>query len=138
MSTNPPPAAAPTETIAAVSDAHPGIKEDRKARRLRKLKADLIRVFLMSGGATVILMVSPILAEWVGHPEFAPLGMWTGLTLYGVAMSHLLRRALFPYLDMKGVAARACETPFGAGFVFVGVCMVLSSLLSLMNSITRG
>jgi len=112
--------------------------ETRQQRFLRKLKNDAVRVFWLSLAATVILLVSPVIAEFSSHPELAPFGMWTGLTLYGVAISHVLRRALFPYLDMKGVAGRACESPVGAGLVFLGVCVVLSSLLGLMNSITRG
>lgn len=139
MTTKPPQSTTETAPplVAAVAGAHPETKETRKARRLRKLKEDLIRVFLMVAAATIVLLVSPLLAEAVGHPELSPLGMWTGLTIFGVAISHILRRALFPYLDMKGVAARACEAPFGAGMVFLGVCLVLSSLLSLMTSITR-
>ncbi len=67
-------------------------------------------------------------------------GVSTGMMLMGlavgliaVAASHFSRKGLFDYLDMKVLADRACETPQGAGLVFVGVCIVLYGLLGVFG-----
>ncbi len=46
-----------------------------------------------------------------------------------VAMAHVMRRILFHYLDMEEVENRASETSTGAGLVFLGMCLLISSFV---------
>lgn len=46
-----------------------------------------------------------------------------------VAMAHLVRRVLFPHLDLSAACERASETPSGAGLVFLGVSILLSAVV---------
>jgi multisubunit Na+/H+ antiporter MnhB subunit len=58
-------------------------------------------------------------------------GMATGII--AVAMSHISRKGLFDYINLEEFAKRAYESPIGAGIVFMGVCMVVSSLLMVFG-----
>lgn len=67
-------------------------------------------------------------------------GLMTGMLVMAlatpvlaVAFSHLARKGLFDYLDLKTVADKAQQEPTGAGLVFVGVCIVLAALLGLFG-----
>jgi len=98
---------------------------------------DVIRVATMTAVAVVLLLVSTPIAQALGEPAIAPWGMFAGLATFGVALSHVFRRALFPYLDLRATAYRACTTSEGAGRVFLGVCIVLASLLLLMGGVAK-
>lgn len=52
-----------------------------------------------------------------------------GITILVSAVSHLIRKILFPYIDLEYVVERATQTANGAMGVFVGVCMVLSTII---------
>jgi len=65
-----------------------------------------------------------------------PLGTTTGwgaLAFNGfsilavVIFSHVTRRVLFPYLDLKRFAHKAMESATGAGIVVLAVCIVIAS-----------
>jgi hypothetical protein len=53
--------------------------------------------------------------------------------LVAVAMTHLVRKGLFDYLDMKTLMDKAMLEPTGAGLVFVGVCLVIFGLLGVFG-----
>lgn len=103
----------------------------------QRIKVDVLRVLSLAAFATVVLLYSTPFAVWVGEPEFAPLGLVTGNALYMAALSHALRRLLFPYVDLKEYAARAKDSPLGAAVVFVGVCIVLYGLFGLFSAGAR-
>ena len=46
-----------------------------------------------------------------------------------VAMTHVIRRVLFHYVDMELLALIAQHSATGAGLTFVGVCIVLASII---------
>lgn len=46
-----------------------------------------------------------------------------------VAMTHVIRRIIFHYLDMELLALIAQHSATGAGLTFVGVCIVLASII---------
>lgn len=103
----------------------------------QRVPMDVMRVASMIAVAVALLFGSTPLALVVGEPALAPWGMLAGLSTFGVALSHVFRRALFPYLDLKEVAIRAQAHPVGAGLVFMGVCAVLASLLLLMGTAAK-
>jgi hypothetical protein len=51
-----------------------------------------------------------------------------------VWFAHLARKALFDYLDMGEIFAKARQTATGAGLVFLGICIVIFGLLGLFGS----
>jgi hypothetical protein len=104
---------------------------------MKRFKSDIARVAGLFFAATLLVMISAPLAELIGEPAYAPWLLFAGLALYGVALSHILRRVLFPYIDLKSVADRAQCSPEGAGLVFLGVCIVLSSFILLMGNVVH-
>lgn len=51
-----------------------------------------------------------------------------------VLFAHLARKALFDYLDMGEIFAKAKQTATGAGLTFLGICIVIFGLLGLFGS----
>lgn len=52
-----------------------------------------------------------------------------GIILALVGLTHLLRKILFPYIDMEIVAYKAQETPSGAATVFLSITILLSVII---------
>ena len=79
--------------------------------------------------AAVILL--GLLAMWaLGTAEGWGALVFSGLTILAVvAFSHIVRRLLFPYLDLKTFAARARNEPIATSLVFASVCLVLAAVI---------
>lgn len=103
----------------------------------RRLLRDLTRAAIPFALGLLMIYIAEPLAKLLGLPALAPASVLGGMTACGVALSHPLRRMLFPYLDLGGVARKASETSEGAGRVFVGVCIVLAALLLTLGSSAR-
>lgn len=104
---------------------------------MKRFQSDARRVgFLLSVASLMVALAAP-LARAIGMPEISPWGLFAGLALYGVALSHMLRRALFPYLDLREISNKAGRSAQGAGLVFLGVCVVLSAFILLMGNVAR-
>jgi len=52
-----------------------------------------------------------------------------GITILVSAVSHVIRKILFPYVDLGEVYSKALETPAGAAGIFVSVTMILSVII---------
>lgn len=98
---------------------------------------DGVRVLGLVAAASGMLAIDEPLARALHRPELAPWLMFAGLALYGAALSHVLRRVFFPYVDLKVVALEARKGSTGAGLVFLGVCIVLAVVLAMMTSVAR-
>jgi uncharacterized membrane protein len=46
-----------------------------------------------------------------------------------VAVAHVIRRVMFPYLDLEEVENQASASPIGAGLVFLGTSLLVSSVI---------
>ncbi len=101
------------------------------------IKRDGVRVFLLFSAASVMLAVDEPLAMALKRPEMAPWLMFAGLALYGVGLSHVLRRLLFPYIDLRTLVTDARRGNTGAGLVFLGVSFVIGVLLFMMTSLAK-
>lgn len=101
---------------------------------LYRIRKDLFRFAIATLLATAILFASTPLATMLEQPAIAVTGMWTAMSIYGVGLVPLLRRLLFPYLDLKTVVWQAMRTPEGPGRIFVGVCIVIAALLMTMGA----
>lgn len=52
-----------------------------------------------------------------------------GITIVISAVSHIIRKILFPYIDLKSFASKALETSTGAGMVFFSISLILSVII---------
>jgi len=104
---------------------------------MSRIGVDFSRVAGVFIVATILVAVSVPLADLIGEPVYAPWLLFAGLALYGVGLSHILRRVLFPYIDLRSFSESARREPTGAGLVFVGVCLVLAAFVSLMGNVVH-
>jgi|WetSurMetagenome_2_1015567.scaffolds.fasta_scaffold195427_2 hypothetical protein len=44
-------------------------------------------------------------------------------------ITHLTRRLLFPYIDLKRFSDKALSDPLSAGMVFFGVCLIIATTI---------
>ena len=101
------------------------------------IKHDLFRVGVLSAIAVVMLVSSVPIALLLDEPALAPWGLFCALALFGIAVSHIMRRLLFPSIDLGEYAQAAKGSPQGAGLVFLGVCLALASLFLLMGNLVH-
>lgn len=99
--------------------------------------SSLLRTGLRDAPRILAIVVAVILTIWlsgwlpkaVGLPELAPLLTTVYVVLILIAFGHFARRALFHKLDLQGIGLRALDSPIGAGMVFIGICLVLCTIL---------
>lgn len=53
----------------------------------------------------------------------------TSIVLTVAGISHIIRRILFPSIDLKVFAREALYQPLASAIVFLGVCIVLSTFI---------
>ena len=53
----------------------------------------------------------------------------TSIVLAVAGISHIIRRILFPSIDLKEFAREALNHPLSSAIVFLGVCIVLSTFI---------
>ena len=78
-------------------------------------------------------------AQVTGIPALAPWSLFIGGSFFVFAITHVLRRLYFPHLDMQAIAKDAIEgvSGVGAGLVFVGICMVICALITMLGAAIR-
>ncbi len=90
---------------------------------------DILRILIL----IVLLGVLSLPDVWELLPDklshFYSVFVSTSLVVFTAAVSHITRRVLFPYLDLKELSKRAFETPTGAAIVFLSVSMVVTALI---------
>ena len=60
-----------------------------------------------------------------------------GISLGLAVVSHLIRKAFFPYIDLKVHAQKALETPLSAGLVVLGICYLLATVFQASISLLK-
>lgn len=94
---------------------------------LRLVMKDLKRWAVLTVVAGVILAASSPLALRLDEPMIGWAGSLTALSLFGGGFIPIMRRILFPYIDLKQVfTAAMIKDP---GRVFQGMCMVVAALV---------
>lgn len=99
----------------------------------RKRWADTKRILVMLACSLGALRGSTPLAQLLGMPEIAWLGMLIGTGFASAAASHVARRLFFPRLDLQALAIAAARSG-QAGQVVLGICIVLAALVLAMGS----
>lgn len=95
----------------------------------RKRWADLARTVGLIALGLLMFYGSTPFAKWLGESSLSYLGYICGILVLLVGITHPLRRMLFPYIDLRRVAAQAVKDPVGAGLVFLGMCFVIGCLI---------
>lgn len=93
------------------------------------LWSDALRVSGILIAAIIVLLSSPFVAGALGEPGIEVFGVYTAMLLGGVAVAHVVRRLLFPGIGMRRTANDASTSPVGSGLVFIGICIVLASVI---------
>lgn len=62
-------------------------------------------------------------------PVLLTLGYSLAAMFVIVGMAHVIRRVLFPYLDLEEVENQASLTSTGAGLVFLGTTILVSAVI---------
>lgn len=96
---------------------------------VRDLWSDAWRVAGILIVALLVMFASPFIAGALREPGIEVFGLYASLTLGGVAVSHVARRLLFPGIGMRRTAKEASITPVGSGLVFLGICIVLATVI---------
>lgn len=104
---------------------------------MNRFLCDLWRVGSLFAVATLMVVYAAPVALAIGEPAYAAWGMFAGLALYGVALSHVLRKLLFPYIDLRRFAEQANQESGGSGLVFLGVSIVLAAFILLMGNVVH-
>ena len=101
---------------------------------LRSLKVDTGRTVAIISVVAILFAMAGWLPGLTGEPAMAPLLTSVAMVAFLVAMSHIMRRVLFPGLDIQAIARKAMMDPIGAAIVFASICMVISVLI-LANTV---
>jgi hypothetical protein len=92
-----------------------------------RFRTDIGRVII--GILLMVLLFYPFGIEQ-GHVELAAnLRIVMYVTAFCIAtalITHITRRILFPYIDLKVYARKALETPMASAVVFLGICLIIS------------
>jgi hypothetical protein len=105
---------------------------------LKTLQREFNRVSLLLALGLILILISPGLAEFLMIPALSPWGLFLGGSFFVAAMSHIMRRALFPKLDLQLIAIHAVKNNnIAAALIFLGVCVVLAAFLIINGSMLR-
>jgi hypothetical protein len=99
---------------------------------------DLMLVTVMVAIGQMIVYFSVPFALWVGVPAFSAWGLFTGGAFYVMALSHILRRLYFTPMSMKDACTLAMrDKNTAAGLVFLGMCIVLATVVYTLSNMLR-
>ncbi len=105
---------------------------------LTTMHRELSRVLALVLIGLIIIVLSPYAAEQTGIAALSVWGLFLGGCFIVAAFSHIMRRALFPRLDLQSIALDAIRKENVAGaIVFLGVCIVLAAFLFMNGSMLR-
>lgn len=91
------------------------------------LRKDLARWAVLTAVAGLVLVGAAPLALLLDEPAIGWFGMVTAGSLFGAGFIPVMRRLLFPYIDLKQVyLAASVRDP---GRIFLGVCVVVAALV---------
>jgi hypothetical protein len=74
------------------------------------------------------LLIPAALILFSNVPVALTIGYSFAVVVFFAAASHLLRKVLFPYVDLRELVDKAVETPLASAVVFLGIAIVLSAI----------
>lgn len=94
------------------------------------------RNYLLVGG-TLLVMLFLWYSDPNGGALTATLAAQLATPVVAVWFSHLARKALFDYIDLGELVAKARESSTGAAIIFASTCAVIFALLGLFGNQVR-
>ena len=101
---------------------------------LYKHKTDASRVVIVACLGALSLWLSSL---HLPDSALSPLCASTALVLFITALSHVLRRVLFPQIDLQAYARKALENPMSAALVFAAVVCLIGTLIGVSVGLLR-
>lgn len=103
-----------------------------------KIRRELSRILLLFVIGFAMIHFSALGAVAWNMPALSPWGLFLGGMLIAGSISHVMRRILFPRLNLQSIAIRAVEERnLPAALVFTSICAILGILLFLNASMLR-
>lgn len=96
---------------------------------LDRIKVDLQRLFFILFIVAILSSIDKIFTFSENFAFLTAVLTSTSIVLTVSGISHVVRRILFPNIDLKEFARPALNHPIAASIVFLGVCIVLSVLV---------
>lgn len=96
---------------------------------IERLKADFLRGITLFSLAFLLSLIEKSLAPSDDLIFLKAVISSSSLILFIVGFSHVLRRVIFPQIDLKEFARKALSEPLAASIVFLGISIVLSTLI---------
>lgn len=96
---------------------------------LKRIFADIQRLFFLFLIVFVLSSVDGIFNFGQQYSFLTAVLSSTSIVLAVAGISHIVRRILFPSIDLKEFAKEALKQPLSASIVFFGVCIVLSTFI---------
>lgn len=97
--------------------------------RFENLKRDfffILRIVPILGFAAIFL---------VDDKSASVLTYVIAITLVLIALSHIVRKLLFPYIDLRDAWEKANDTPVGAAIVFASICYLMSTFINISTAL---
>lgn len=95
---------------------------------MRALRQLLGLAPLLADARAWLLLAPALLVLAQDGPMLEAFSVAAAMLVALAGLSHVLRKLLFPYIDLEVVAKAAMLTGSGAGLVFLGVCAVLAAV----------
>lgn len=92
---------------------------------------------LLLGGGTLLIMGFLWFSDPNGGALTATLAAQLATPVVAVWFAHLARKALFDYIDLGELVAKARESSVGAAIIFASTCAVIFALLGLFGNQVR-
>lgn len=96
---------------------------------MHRLGVDLLRLIFLF---TIVIGLSSVDGVFQFSEQYAYLSAVlssTAVVLSIAGISHIVRRILFPFVDLQEFAKAALSHPTAAAVVFLGICIVLSTFI---------
>lgn len=106
--------------------------------KVQRVYRETFRILLLILIGAVLIHFSAIAAKEWDTPALSVWGLFLGGMLIAGAISHVMRRILFPRLDLQSIAIRAInERNIEAAIIFTVISSMLGLLIYLNASILR-
>lgn len=96
---------------------------------LKRLWIDLKRLVFLAIIVIILSSLDGALKLEENYSFLAAVLTSTSIILVIVGISHIIRRVLFPNIDLKEFARVALDNPIAASIVFLGICIILSTFI---------
>lgn len=96
---------------------------------MKRIWVDLQRLFLLFLVAFGLTTIDGVFQFGEQYAFLTAVLTSTSIVLAIAGISHIVRRILFPNIDLQEFAREALNHPLASAIVFLGVCIILSTFI---------